>query len=144
MQTVLILDDDPGIRKTLTHSLQAHQFKVTCAETADEASAYLKKNAYDLVLVDFAMPEHDGKWFMQNAKIPKKTKVLLITGYISRDLINTMFSLGVCGYLIKPIDEETLLHNIHFYLGTPMIHEFDNRAAAHEPEQNVAPAAPMP
>ena len=143
MPSVLILDDDPGIRKTITHSLQAHQFQVTSAESAREAAEYLNQSEYDMILVDFAMPEHDGKWFMQNARIPHKTKVLLITGYVSRDLINTMFSLGVCGYLIKPIDEDMLLHNINFYLGTSL-NEPDSTAVLPVPGQSVAPAISTP
>ncbi len=144
MQSILILDDDPGIRETMRHSLVSHQFQVTCADTADEATAILKEKTYDIILVDFAMPEHDGTWFMKNARIPQKTKVILITGHVSRDLINTMFSLGVCGYLIKPIDEEMLLHNIQFYLGKPITHTLGNAVPAPEPEQSVAPVKPVP
>ncbi len=144
MQSILILDDDPGIRETMTHSLESHQFQVTCAETADEATAFLKDETYDIILVDFAMPGHDGKWFMKNAHIPQKTKVILITGHVTRDIINTMFSLGVCGYLIKPIDEDMLLHNIQFYLGTPIMNTLDNVVPEPESVQSAAPVAPAP
>ncbi|MFU8781429.1 MAG: response regulator [Kiritimatiellia bacterium] len=130
MPSVLILDDDPCIRQSLTHTLEANSFKVQCARTAEEANEHLGKQHFDLILLDFAMPEHDGKWFMQNIRIKNKTKVLLITGFVSRELINTMFSLGVSGYLIKPIDEEMLIHNIHYYLGSPITDELGNSIPA--------------
>jgi CheY-like chemotaxis protein len=82
MRSVLILDDDPGIRQSLTHTLESHAYNVTCACSADEATQHIEKQHFDLVLLDFAMPEHDGKWFMKNAGLTKKTKVLLITGYV--------------------------------------------------------------
>jgi CheY-like chemotaxis protein len=123
MRSVLILDDDPGIRQSLTHTLESHAYNVTCACSADEATQHIEKQHFDLVLLDFAMPEHDGKWFMKNAGLTKKTKVLLITGYVNRELINSMFSLGVSGYLIKPIDEEMLMHNIQYYLGPAVKNE---------------------
>ncbi len=138
---ILILDDDPGIRKAIKHTLDMSQFQVTCATTADEATQHVHTQHFDLILVDFAMPKHDGKWFMQNTRIPHKTKVILITGFADREIINAMFSLGVCGYLIKPVDEDMLLHNICFYLGIPEITEPHNRVDAPAHEQTDVPVA---
>ena len=140
MQSILILDDDPGMHKALTHTLTSHRYKVTCAKTTDEAVEHLENQTFDLILVDYAMPEHDGMWFLQNTLIPRETKVLLITGYGTRELIGNMFSLGIHGYMMKPIDEEMLLHNIQFYLGEPVMHESDNMDASPSHEQNAYPA----
>jgi AmiR/NasT family two-component response regulator len=52
---------------------------------------------------------------MEQVKLPKKTKVLLITAYVNRDVITRMFQLGASGYLIKPFDEDDLLHHIEFF-----------------------------
>ncbi len=130
--TILILDDDPSIQKTMTHSLSSHHYAVTCASTANEALVCLQHNTFDLVLVDYALTEHDGLWFLRHARIPQDTKIILITGYASRELIMNMFSLGISGYLIKPIDEEMLLHNIQYYLKPTVTCESDDTADAPE------------
>lgn len=123
MPAVLILDDDLLLRDALTETLQAKDFEVLCAANTEEAAQHLKNQQFDLVLLDYAMPERDGMWFMQNVKLPPHTKVLLMTGHLNRTLINKMFSLGVCGYMIKPLDDETLIHNIRFHLGSPITEE---------------------
>jgi len=61
------------------------------------------------------MPEHDGSWFMRNAEVPRDTKVLLVTAYANRDIINEMFRLGISGYVIKPFDGPELLRHLDFH-----------------------------
>jgi AmiR/NasT family two-component response regulator len=39
-----------------------------------------------------------------------------MTAYVHRNVINTMFKLGACGYMMKPFDEEELLRNLDFFL----------------------------
>jgi response regulator of citrate/malate metabolism len=52
---------------------------------------------------------------MSEANIPPTTKVLLITAYVQRKLVDTMFKLGACGYMMKPFDEDDLLRNLEFF-----------------------------
>lgn len=144
MQSILIVDDDPATCKALKQSIALYPYKVIATETADEAIQQLREQSFDLILLDYAMPLHDGKWFMQKAKIPKKTKVLLITGYGDCDLVKSMFSLGASGYLMKPIDEEMLMHNIQFHIGPAVIHESGNTPLQPEHEQIADPAISEP
>lgn len=115
---ILILDDDTDLSTALKSVLENKQFTVDCSACAEEATSLVTQNNYDMVLLDFSMPERDGIWFMENAKLPRNTKVLLMTGYLSRNLVNRMFELGACGYMIKPFDDEDLMHNLDFHLGT--------------------------
>ncbi len=116
MSAVLILDDDAELGDALRLTLHDHQIEADWVGDAKQAIERLKDNTYDLVLLDYALPQYDGIWFMRNAKMPRKTKVLLMTGYLSRDVINDMFALGAAGYMIKPFDNDTLMHNIRYYL----------------------------
>ncbi len=113
---VLVLDDDEDLVAALSQILTARHLDVDCSASASQAVEMVKANHYDLVLLDYALPRHDGIWFMSNAQIPRHTKVLLITGHIERNVINTMFHLGACGYLVKPFDEEDLIRNLNFFL----------------------------
>jgi response regulator of citrate/malate metabolism len=60
------------------------------------------------------MPVNDGAWFLQKFRVPRKTKVLLITAFVDREVIRKMFSLGASGYLIKPFEKEDLLRHMNF------------------------------
>jgi DNA-binding response OmpR family regulator len=113
---VLVLDDDEALGCALREILLLQNLDVDCVTSATDAIAKLGDKHYDVILVDYIMPQHDGIWFMNNAKLPRTTKVLLMTGHIERNVINTMFDLGVCGYLIKPFDEDELLRNLNFFL----------------------------
>ena len=67
------------------------------------------------MLVDYRMPIHDGIWFVKNVKLPRETKILLITSLVDKRVIRAMFSAGVRGYIIKPFDEEELMRNVSFH-----------------------------
>lgn len=112
---MLILDDDRALLNALKQMLTQNDHEVDCSDNAKQAVEMVEKKDYDLVLVDYKMPDNDGIWFMQNAKLSRETKTLLITAYVNRDMINKMFSLGALGYLIKPFGEEELLRHISFY-----------------------------
>lgn len=112
---ILLLDDDADFQETIRKILVSHNHDVDCAGNAKDALNMLEQNEYECVFVDYKMPENDGVWFMKNAKLPRRTKALLMTGFVNREVINEMFALGACGYLIKPFDEEDLLRHLEFF-----------------------------
>ena len=112
---ILILDDDSTVLEALSNMLAEHEYEVECCDNAKQAVEMVAGVVYDFILVDYKMPENDGIWFMKNAKLPRETKVLLITAYVNRHVIDKMFELGASGYLIKPFDEEYLIRNVEFH-----------------------------
>jgi len=111
---ILIIDDDPSIIKMLTDMLQSDH-TVEGTTSADSAIELLKHNKYDILFVDYDMPEHDGCWFMKNVKLPRKTIALLFTGNLTKTMLLEMFKLGISGYLTKPVSIEQVQHHIDFY-----------------------------
>lgn len=116
---ILMLDDDRDLLNALQDMLTRHNHSVDCCDNAKDAVTMVNSGQYDFVFVDYKMPENDGIWFMKNASLPKTTKAILMTGYVNRDVINRMFSLGACGYIIKPFDEEEILRHLAFYSKQP-------------------------
>ena len=118
---LLLIDDDDALRSTLERMLQGIDgIDVTAAGSAEEGAGLVVDGGFDFVLVDYKMPIHDGLWFMANAQIPKTTKVLLMTAFVNRDVINEMFEAGISGYLVKPFTEEELMRHLHFHsVATP-------------------------
>lgn len=112
---ILILDDDKELLKALKEMLSRHEHVIDCSDNAPAAVKVVEGGDYDFVLVDYKMPDNDGIWFMKNVKLPRKTKALLMTAYVNREIINKMFSLGACGYIIKPFEENELFRHLEFY-----------------------------
>jgi DNA-binding response OmpR family regulator len=112
---ILILDDEENVLKSLERTLVLMKHEVKCFMSAKEAIPEIEGGSYDFALVDYKMPEFSGIWFMQNAKVPRATKVLLITAYVNREVITEMMKLGARGYLIKPFNENELKMHLSFH-----------------------------
>ena len=113
---VLVVDDDRGMLKALDGLLSGEGHEVQTAGSAEEGLE-LDPSSFDFILLDYKMPGHDGAWFLENAKLSRKTRVLLITAYVNKDVIKRMFDLGVAGYLIKPFDGDDLVRHMEFFAG---------------------------
>jgi len=112
---ILVLDDDWELLEVIAKELAMANHEVDCSNCARKAVEMVAQKAYDFVLVDYKMPEKDGVWFMKIAKFAGNTKTLLITAFVNRDVIKKMFSLGVCGYVIKPFTGEEIIRHLQFY-----------------------------
>ncbi|OGV63540.1 MAG: hypothetical protein A2283_23425 [Lentisphaerae bacterium RIFOXYA12_FULL_48_11] len=111
---ILVIDDDESIIKMLTEMLQ-NEHAVKGATNAKSALEILKQNEFDIVFVDYDMPEHDGLWFMRNAHLPRNTNALLFTGNLNKHVLFEMFKLGITGYLTKPVSIEEVQCHLDFY-----------------------------
>jgi len=112
---VLIVDDHEAFLEEVRRMLTRHGHSVDDARSAAAAIPPAETGNYDIILLDYQMPENDGLWFLKNARIPHCTKVLLVTSHTEPQLINEILHAGAAGYLIKPFDEDDLLRNIAFY-----------------------------
>lgn len=100
-KTVLVIDDDKGIRTGLSACLKQLGWSVLCAESPLDAS--LLYSHCDVVLSDWDMPFGGGQAVLNDAKIARKP-VLIHTG-------NPESVPGWCSVAVKPSSVENL-HNI--------------------------------
>lgn len=111
---VVVADDEPITRMDLKEYLQSEGY-VVVAEAADgiDAVEACKAHRPDLVLMDVKMPLLDG---ISCAQIISEANyadtVVLITAYSEIDLIEKAKTAGVSSYLVKPIDEKSLIPTI--------------------------------
>ena len=112
---ILAVDDDDSLLGAVELMLKRHGHDVEAAGSAREALECVKTGSYDFVLLDYKMPEEDGIWFMEQAELPRDTKVLLTTAYANRAMIQRIFELGAVGYIVKPFSEEDILHHLEFH-----------------------------
>jgi two-component system OmpR family response regulator len=112
---VLLLDDETEVLASLERLFISMGHSVETYEHARDAIEPIQGNDFDFAFVDYRMPDDTGVWFLENANVPKKTKVLLMTAYVNRNVITRMFELGACGYLIKPFDEDEIRLHMDFH-----------------------------
>lgn len=107
---ILVVDDDEGIRKTLSAILQDEGYEVDTAESGKEA--ILKSNAgfYNLALIDVRLLDMQGTELLTRIKdtVPRMRKII-ITGYPTVHNAMEAVNRNADAYLIKPFDMGKLL-----------------------------------
>ncbi|MDD4600285.1 Sporulation initiation phosphotransferase F [bioreactor metagenome] len=106
---VLVIDDQPGIRRLLVEVLSEEGYTVFTASTGYEGVQQVKDTEPDLVLMDMKMPGMDGIETLRELKrIGKADKVIMMTAYGELELVNQAQQLGAYAYITKPFDIITL------------------------------------
>jgi DNA-binding NtrC family response regulator len=107
---ILIVEDDPGLRFTMTDALEGNGYAVTGADNGVEAIRRLFDGAFDLVVTDLRLPGKDGMEVLQAArgKTPPPS-VVVMTGYGSVESAVAAMKSGAEDYLTKPFPVEALL-----------------------------------
>jgi DNA-binding NtrC family response regulator len=106
--TVLIVDDEDGVRRLLTHWVHSLGYTAKVAGDASAALDVLKSTQVDVAVCDIRMPGNDGVWLIdQVRKDYPGTAVVIATGLPDMAPAVTLQS-GVAGYLIKPFERQDL------------------------------------
>ena len=105
MKSVLIIDDDPLIRKTLSGHLSKQGFEVHLAEEGEEGVRKFREVGPDVVLLDVRLPDIDGLEVLRQIRdLSKKTYVLMMTAYDDMRTTVEAIKLGAFEYLVKPLN----------------------------------------
>ena len=116
---IMIIDDSPGMLKAIKEQLGS-DYEVATAISGKIALKYLQNKTVDLILLDYAMPEEDGPAVFEKLLANPKTAdipVIFLTGINDSAMIQKALSLKPKGYMLKPVDKETLLTKVHEILG---------------------------
>ncbi len=105
MKSVLIIDDDPLIRKTLSSHLAKKGFEVGLAEFGDEGIRMFSETCPDLVILDIRLPDTDGIEVLRKIKeMNSRVYVLIMTAYDDMRTTVDAIKLGAFEYLVKPLN----------------------------------------
>lgn len=111
---ILVVDDEPITRMDLRELLRKSGFLVV-GETGDGFGAIelCKRENPDVVLMDIKMPLLDG---LSASKVIHEEHlagtIILLTAYDDREFVEQAQEYGVSGYMVKPVDEKSLIPNI--------------------------------
>jgi CheY-like chemotaxis protein len=117
---ILIVDDDPVVRKALDQLVSAHKYETQTAGDGLEAGVKVMQFKPDLIILDLVMPRMDGfeacKYLKRDPTIPH-TKILVLTGYDTEENREQAVAAGADDFLAKPVEEGTLIRHIERLLG---------------------------
>jgi DNA-binding NtrC family response regulator len=108
-KSVLVVDDEPGIRMALRTNFQRDGWLVDVAAGATEAMRKLASQHFPLVVTDVRMPDGDGLQLMRSLRASSpSTAVIVLTAFGSVPEAVQAMRGGACDYLTKPISFEEL------------------------------------
>jgi two-component system OmpR family response regulator len=108
--TILIIDDEPGVRDLLQDALGNAGYVVECATNGADGLDQLRRRSADLCIVDVNMPTMNGYEFLKKLRAHDlKTPVLMLTARDAKDDVERGLREGADDYVRKPFSLEELL-----------------------------------
>jgi DNA-binding NtrC family response regulator len=113
MAEILVIDDERGIRNTLTEILEYEKFIVTTCEDGDAGIKEALGKDYDVILCDIKMPKKDGIEVLELLQLKKPDiPFILITGHGTVETAVEALKKGAYDFIEKPLDLNRLLVSI--------------------------------
>lgn len=109
---ILIIDDEPQVRKLLQITLQTNQYSILEAATAGEGLSIAAKNTPDLILLDLGLPDEDGYSLLKKMRAWYTKPIIIISVQSSEEGIVQALDNGANDYIIKPFRTGELLARI--------------------------------
>ena len=111
--SILIVDDEPGMRNFLVRVLKPRCKRLEEAADAQEASRKLDERHFDVIILDNIMPGKCGiDWLVQQRSIGLFADVILMTAYADLDTAIQALRAGVVDFVLKPFRSNQLLNAV--------------------------------
>jgi DNA-binding response OmpR family regulator len=113
---VLIVDDEPAVRRTVRGALESSGFECAESENGVSALAWLEENHVDVVIADYHMPIMSGLTLLErvtntfNGKMPR---VILLSGVIEEKHKHKAMGLGAYAIIDKPCNFRELVEKVN-------------------------------
>ncbi|WP_126308270.1 response regulator [Methylomusa anaerophila] len=118
--TILVIDDQPGIRRLLTEVLQDEGYNVVTAANGYEGVQLARDIKPAVILMDMKMPGMDGIEALREIKRQGQgEKVIMMTAYGELDMVNEAREAGMRDYITKPFDIMQLCEKIGQIVNSP-------------------------
>src|SRR5215472_10659490 len=111
--SVLIIDDEVAIRESLETLLEFEGYAVEAAELGEDGLTRLAERPFDLVLLDFALPDRNGLEVLADIRSrDPRLAVIMITAYGTVDNAVRAMQNGATNFIQKPWDNEKLVADV--------------------------------
>lgn len=106
---ILVVDDDQFYQEFATEILGEEGYQVRTTYTGEEALQLIKRDSFDVMLVDLIMPGMNGLELLERAKqVKAEVDVIIMTGHASVESAVQCLKSGAADYLTKPLNPEAL------------------------------------
>lgn len=123
MKKILVIDDEEEICKLVKTGLERNgEYSVVLATSGQDGVLFAQMEKPDLILLDIKMPDMDGFEVLQQIKENKETggiPVIMVTAFGDEPLRTSASHLYSEGYLVKPVDMQSIRKAIESILGKP-------------------------
>ena len=109
MPKVLIIDDEPAIRRAMRSILENEGYDITDAASAIEALPLLHDNIFDAIFCDIKMPQMDGIEFLEKSKTLTHAPIIIISGHGTIDIAVDAIKKGAYDFIEKPMNLNRML-----------------------------------
>ena len=116
---ILIVDDDATTRKLLGLYLKAKGYEVAYAENGLDGIEKMGRENPNLIISDLNMPYMDGMEFVKTVRADpahREIPILMVTTEADPEERERAMSIGVNGYLVKPVTADVVIQNIRHIL----------------------------
>ncbi len=121
MANILVVDDDPDLRKLLEKILTGRGYEVTLAKDGEIGLGLALLKKPDLIILDLHLPRMDGFEVCRRLKSDQATReipiIMLTAAFPELEDAQKGFEMGADEYVLKPFANDILLHNIDRLLG---------------------------
>jgi DNA-binding NtrC family response regulator len=112
-EKVLLVDDEPDFLEAMAARMRVRGLEVTTTTSTVDALSIAENEIFDVIVMDLMMPEMEGLEALKALKDRKpESKIILLTGYATREKEAEALKLGADDLLEKPADIERLLEKI--------------------------------
>jgi len=107
---VLVIDDEPGVRELISEALSLSEISAVQAADGLEALSYLRRERFDLLILDINMPKLDGLALLEKLRTEgMSVPVLMLSARADKADVNQGLRIGADDYLTKPFSIEELV-----------------------------------
>lgn len=116
---ILVVDDNAMVLRNIKGVLD-EKYSVAVAPSGVHAFISVGKKQPDLILLDYEMPEMNGKQVLEKLREDEELRdipVVFLTSMDSKEIVMSLLALKPAGYLLKPVDSRVLLDKIYEIIG---------------------------
>lgn len=121
--TILVVDNEPQIHKMLGIILDGEKFKIIESNSGKQAIRMCVSTKPDLILIDPALPDMDGKEVIATIREWLQTPIIILSACPSDEEIISSLNMGANDYVVKPFNLDVLLARINAFLRGSAVHE---------------------
>jgi two-component system KDP operon response regulator KdpE len=121
--TILIVDDEPAIRRFLRNTLAVQDYRVVEAENAETALWSARHEKPDMIVLDLGLPDRDGLELIRDWRTQSSIPIIVLSSRVDEKVKVAALDAGADDYMTKPFGVDELMARIR----TAMRHRFTSQ-----------------